>query len=884
MPVAFTRKVRRLASYDGSVKIGTELDKSGLEKGLDGIGSYAKQGLSVIGDAAVTMGKVTVGAIGAAGTAIGTLGTYAVKVGSDFEAGMSKVEAISGASGAELEALTEKAEEMGAKTKFSATESAEAMQYMAMAGWKASDMIDGIDGIMNLAAADGLDLATTSDIVTDALTAFGLKASDSAHFADVLAKASSSANTNVSMLGESFKYVAPIAGTLGYSAEDTAVALGLMANAGIKGSQAGTSLRTALTNMASPTKDMVGVMNSLGIEIENANGSMKPLGDLMDDLREKFRITTEEERNQNYAMAEQRLVAEGLGAQLEGLTEEQKRLQIAYYEGIGAVESLSYEELKSQANARLGIELTKERALTEEEYYQLATSMGKEALDGMTQAMQAEAAATLFGKEAMSGMLNIINASDEDYQNLTASIYDCKNAAADMADTMQQNLQGQLTIMKAAAEGFGIALYEGLQEPLTDLVKMGAECISELTEAFKTGGTDGLIEAGGKILSDIITGASQQLPSLVDLAVSVVSSLLSSLQNNLPQISAAGMQIVESLVRGVSSILFQVGSIGGEILQSLVSGILDKGPEIIRSGSQTLNNFLVGVAAKLPEVLTTAADLIVMFAESLTHPATLSNILNAAISIIEGLAAGLLEALPRLAMAVPTIMANIVDTLISNIPRLLVAAVNILGSLARYLIESVGVLLAAIPKLFIDMVKGFVGQDWGQIGRNIIDGIVNGVVASAKRLVSSVVDAAKDAVNGVKNFLGIHSPSRLMRDMIGKNMIAGINVGVDEEAPKMESHATRAVKDTVQSIRRVSASDAVASLKGQSFRTMERIEANPWKYTGYSEKGNSDAPQKLVLEKGSITGEVTMDGEKVGTLVAPTVDVEIEKARKESER
>ena len=154
---------------------------------------------------------------------------------------------------------------MGAKTKFSATESAEAMNYMAMAGWKTEEMLGGIEGIMNLAAASGEDLATTSDIVTDALTAFGMSASDSTHFADILAAASSNANTNVGLMGETFKYVAPLAGSLGYSAEDTATAIGLMANAGIKGSQAGTSLRSIMTRLAKPTKESQAAMDALGL-------------------------------------------------------------------------------------------------------------------------------------------------------------------------------------------------------------------------------------------------------------------------------------------------------------------------------------------------------------------------------------------------------------------------------------------------------------------------------------------------------------------------------------------------------------------------------------------------------------------------------------------
>ena len=306
------------------------------------------------------------------------LGTAAVKVTSDFESAMSKVSAISGATGGDLDALNKKAQEMGAKTKFSATESAEAFTYMAMAGWKTEDMLSGIDGIMSLAAADGLDLATTSDIVTDALTAFGLSASDSGHFADVLAKASSNANTNVSMLGESFKYAAPVAGALGYSAEDTAIALGLMANAGIKGSQGGTALRGSLTRLIKPTDEAAVLMEQYGLSMTNADGSMKSLGEVMNMLRDK--------------------------------------------------------------------------------------------LGGLTEAEQAQVAAQIFGQEAMSGMLAIINASDSDYAKLTDAIYDADGAAQQMADTMLDNLSGQLTLLKSALEGLAIQFGEILMPYIKQFV------------------------------------------------------------------------------------------------------------------------------------------------------------------------------------------------------------------------------------------------------------------------------------------------------------------------------------------------------------------------------------------------------------------------------
>lgn len=213
-----------------------------------------------------------------------------------FEAAMSQVQAISGATGSEMGRLTDKAKEMGAGTKFTAEESAEAFNYMAMAGWKTGDMLDGIEGILSLAAASGESLATTSDIVTDALTAFGLSASDSGHFADVLAQASSNANTNVGMLGESFKYVAPVAGAMKYSVEDVSLALGLMANASVKGSMAGTSLKTALANMASPTDKMAIAMQEYGISLADSSGQMKTLKGVLDNLRESLGDLTETEQ------------------------------------------------------------------------------------------------------------------------------------------------------------------------------------------------------------------------------------------------------------------------------------------------------------------------------------------------------------------------------------------------------------------------------------------------------------------------------------------------------------------------------------------------------------------------------------------------------------
>lgn len=271
---------RELAATEQQLK-NLESQVSKTKAGLDQIGeSMQKAGKSMTDAGKKLSTTVTAPIVG--------LGGFALKAGIDFEAAMSQVQAISGASGDDLARLTDKAKEMGATTKFSASESAEALKYMAMAGWDTNQMLDGLEGVMNLAAASGEQLGTVSDIVTDSMTAFGLAANQAGQFADILAAASSKSNTNVAMLGESFKYVAPVAGALGYSAEDTAVALGLMANAGIKASQSGTSLRSALTNLADPSKEMRDVMQKLGLSITDSSGNMKSLDTIMGDLRKAF--------------------------------------------------------------------------------------------------------------------------------------------------------------------------------------------------------------------------------------------------------------------------------------------------------------------------------------------------------------------------------------------------------------------------------------------------------------------------------------------------------------------------------------------------------------------------------------------------------------------
>lgn len=302
-------------------------------------GLTEKAGNAVSGVASGMLMNTSMQMAGAAGIGFGIYD--AIKSYADFEKEMSAVKAISGATGAEFDMLTEKARQMGADTKFSATESAQAFEYMAMAGWKTDDMMNGIEGVMNLAAASGEDLGRVSDIVTDALTAFGLKASDSAHFADVLAAAATSSNTNVGMMGDAFKYVAPLAGALKYDVEDVATAIGVMANSGVKASEAGTSLRSIFTRLAKPPADAAKALDALGISIKNDDGTIKPFMQTMEEMRDKFSGLTDNQKVQYAASIAGQEAMSGLLAIMNASEDDFEKVANAIDHANGSAEKMA---------------------------------------------------------------------------------------------------------------------------------------------------------------------------------------------------------------------------------------------------------------------------------------------------------------------------------------------------------------------------------------------------------------------------------------------------------------------------------------------------------------------------------------------------------------
>jgi TP901 family phage tail tape measure protein len=597
--------------------------------------------------------------------AIGGVGTAAVKTAADFDAGMSQVAAISGATGDDLEALRDKAREMGSKTKFSASEAASAMEYMAMAGWKTGDMLGGIEGIMNLAAASGEDLATTSDIVTDALTAFGLSAEDSGHFADILAAASSNANTNVSMMGETFKYCAPIAGALGFSAEDTAEAIGLMANAGIKSTQAGTALRTIMNNLTGEVKISGKAIGDVTIATTNADGSMRDLSDILADCRTAF----------------------------SGLSESEK----------------------------------------------------------------AQAAETLVGKNAMSGFLALMNAAPEDIDKLSNAIDNCDGIAESMAATMQDNLAGQLTILKSQLEELAISFGEILMPAIRSIVSHIQGFIDKL---------NGMDESQKKAIITIglVVAAIGPLLVIIGTVISKVGVAmqgfvkLAGAFNKIKAAASAGTGIFGKLgaaIGGVSAPVLAVVAVIAVLVAAFVhlwntnegfrEAILGTWEKI----KTTVSNFVEGIRERLAALGISFSDI----AE------TIKAIWNGLCAVLAPIFEGAFNAIANVLQTVLGVITGILDVFIGlftgNWEQVWTGVKEIFSSIWEGI---KGAFQNAIDTIrgIADAVLGWFGTSWNDVWSSVkafFEGIWNGIASFFSGIWNGIQNTVTTVLNAIKSVI-----------------------------------------------------------------------------------------------------------------------------------
>lgn len=801
-----------------------ELDTSKFSKGF--VSAY--NDLKVFGDKSATAEQKLNGLSSAFKTTGGLLsrnvtlpivgvGAAAVKTATDFEQGMSQVQALSGATGSDFEALRDKAIEMGAETKFSARESADAFTYMAQAGWKTDEMLSGIEGTIALAAASGEDLASTTSIVTSSLTAFGLGAEDAGRFADVLARAAADTNTNVSEMGNAFEYVAPVAGSLGYSIEDVAVAMGIMADNGIVAQRAGTSLRSLFTNLVHPVGQSADAVEALGISVENADGTMKPLSQTLVELRQKFSGLSEAEQAQYAAMLAGQEGMSGLLAIINASDEDFQSLTDSINNASGSAEEMAdvmmdntagaVEQLRGaleSAGIVIGEQLTPYIRQLAEWITGLVEKFNSLSEEEQEQIVKFGLILATIGPVLLilSKVVSIVGTVIKAFKLLKGTMTTIKESVelvkAGYAGLATQ-MGGIPKLVAGISTGFGgmlapimavVAVVAVLVGAFVTLWKTNEDFRNKMTEIWNSIKTsidnffDGVVErinalgfdfenitevikaawfALCDVLAPVFEGAFKTIAIVLDgvfnQILSVMDIFIGLFTGNWEQLGEGVKGVVSGIVETFanlgSNILSVVGDIGAEILNKL-------GFEKAAEGFQNFFDTLSDLFGQIPELLSSAIDVIVSF-----FTETIPNAFNSAIEAVQGFVNNIIE---FFTVTVPEAFNTFVNETIPNAINSIVQWFEQLPYMIGYAIgELIGYFYLFATNLWtwvtteLPLIIEGIIQWFAQLPSRIWEwliGVVTNVINWGIEMYNNAVLAASNFVNGAITWIS-QLPSRI---------------------------------------------------------------------------------------------------------------------------
>ena len=688
---------------DYSITGDTKLDTSGFTKGVSSMTVAAG---NLISDLTKT-----------AATKLAGLAKSSVSVGMNFDASMSQVAATMGTTVDQIDNLTKVAKEMGSTTKFTATQAADALNYLALAGYDADKAAEVLPSVLNLAAAGGMDLAYASDLVTDAMASLNIEANKQNvdDFGNKLAMAASKANANVSQLGEAILTVGGTAANLKGGTTELTTALGLLANVGIKGAEGGTHLRNIILSLQSPTDEAAKKMQKLGLQVYDSQGKMRGLNDILSDLNS--------------------------------------------------------------------------------------------AMNGMTQGQKDSIINQLFNKTDLAAVNGLLAAQGEQWDTLAAQIDSADGAMGQMAETQIDNLQGAMTIMSSAFEGMQLAVYDELEPTLTEAVKWGTDCLTQLTTALSEGGPEAMLAAAGEIISDLAAGIAEQLPGLMTTGVEIITQLAQNLTDTMPAMLDTGAEVLAALAQGIINATPALLTSATEIIAEFMLYLGDHADEIMDTGMQLLESLVIGITDNLPQLITAAAALIANWA------------------------AALIAHLPDILKCGAAMLTTLVDGIVCSLENLAEAA------------------LACVAKL-VGVWDGSM-DEWGHIGENIVSGLLNGIKGAWNRLAKWVSNGINGLVSGVKGRLGIHSPSKVF-DEIGVQVCNGLAQGLDRGNKKVKD----AAKTVVASV-----TDSATTLTNGVAKTVETV-------TERMANGATQQKQTITETSRQMVGGVLKDIKTVTSIAA----------------
>ncbi|MCM1090545.1 MAG: phage tail tape measure protein [Butyrivibrio sp.] len=709
--------------------------KSAGGKIASAIGSGLKAGVAAIG-----------AGMAAATTGVVAFGKSSVEAGMSFDASMSQVAATMGVTVDEIEDLRVFAQEMGASTAFSASQAADALNYMALAGYDADTSMAMLPNVLNLAAAGGIELASASDMVTDAQSALGLSIEETSELVDIMAKTSSKSNTSIAQLGEAILTVGGTAKNLAGGTTELSTALGILADNGVKGAEGGTALRNIILSLSAPTDKAAELMESLGIRAYDMSGNLKPLNETFEDLNNVLSTMSQQE-------------------QTNVLNTMFNKVDLKSVNALLANTAVDFDSLAQSIKAA-GVNLDK----YEENNWSCRDSLnGMNSVLGEMQRCLAQGAddmeemAEFYANEydldvddaliMLNEMSKSLGDTGSRWNELEGYIDDAEGAAQKMADTQLDNLAGDVTLFQSALEGAQIVVSDQLTPSLREFVQFGADGLSEITESFKENGLEGAMDTFGELLGEGVSMIVEKLPDVVDAGAQVLTAFGEGIMENLPLLTDTGIEIMETLLTFILSNLPGLVGAGMVILTSLASGIADAIPELV------------------PVIIDTVMEIGNTIIENLPL------LLEATLQIILALSEGLLENIDNIVDGVVGLLIGMVDFVIENLPMFIEAAIEIVMAINEGLFKALPDLLVGFLEICYSLGEALNEVDWISLGINIIEGIINGLDSMRKAVLETIVDIASSAWQGIKDFFGIASPSKLMMwagEMVGTGLIEGV--------------------------------------------------------------------------------------------------------------
>ncbi len=750
-----------MADTIGTAYIQIQPEAKGIQKSIEeAIGGGGSNYGAALSTALGTAAKVGVAAIGAATAAVGGFAASSVQAGMSFDSSMSQVAATMGLTVNEIGDLRDFAQEMGSTTAFSATQAADALNYMALAGYDSETSMKMLPNVLDLAAAGGIELARASDMVTDAQSALGLSLDQTNDMVNQMAAASSKSNTSVEQLGDAFLKIGATARNVKGGTQELSTVLGVLADNGIKGSEGGTHLRNILLSLQSAAEDGVVDFGDFGVAVYDAEGNMRSMIDIVADMQA----------------------------------------------GLGDMDQASRDAIISG----------------------------------------------VFNKTDLSSVNALLGTSQERFSELYGAIGNCGDAAARMAETQLDNLEGDITLFKSALEGAQIAVSDGLTPTLREFVQFGSDGLSQVTQAFLEDGLSGAVTAFGEVLSEGLSLLISMLPDFIDAGMQLLGAVGQGILDNLPVIIEAAIEVISTVLEGL------IGAL----------------PRLIEGALQIILTLADGIAEMLPKLIPTIVDVMIKIVETLIE--NVDMLVESAIAIIMALAEGLINAMPLLLEKSPILVANLVAALIENAPQLIAAALQLILQLGQALISYIPQLLAVVPTIiaelvgklvalaselmaagreFVEKIKKAISDSWSsllslagskvqelkskflegvknfsEIGSSIIDGIKKGIQNGWKALKEYVSNQAKSLLDSAKRALGIHSPSRAFADLVGAQIPAGIAMGIENNLGVIDR-----MVDTMSS-RALRGASLTMAMNGSEYAGVQG---------GYSQTVNIYSPQAL---------------------------------------